>query len=356
MRVLHLCPLWYPIAPDAPGGIETLLARLLTHLEQLGCQNTVLATGDSVTDGELVPVLESGLAGRMRVGTAFEYVHYEQHQFALALERASEFDLIHSHVGPTAYFLSSVVGLAPVLHTQHTPVFADLQWFVSRHSAMWFSTVSEFQARKLVAACATRCQAIHNGIEVADFRFSDSPGDGLLFIGRMEHAKGPDIAVRVARALDRPLTLAGPIVDGRYFDETIRPFLDDRIRYVGVVDHEQKVDLFGRAACAVLPFQGEESFGLVAVEAMACGTPVVALANGALPEIVEPGLTGYITQDVAEISGLTLQALVLDRAAIRSRVGTRFDIAVAAEQYRKLYAQIVATAHQNPGRTVRYGA
>jgi glycosyltransferase involved in cell wall biosynthesis len=167
----------------------------------------------------------------------------------------------------------------------------------------------------------------------------------LLFLGRIEEKKGPDLAVQVARKLGRPLILAGPVVDEEFFDRAIRPFLNRQIRYVGVVNHRQKTELFGRAACVLMPSRWEEPFGLVAVEAMACGTPVVALARGALPELVEPGLTGYLIRNEETLADSVERAVQLDRAAIRARAAARFDMTVVAELYSELYTQ-VAMAHK----------
>jgi glycosyltransferase involved in cell wall biosynthesis len=138
--------------------------------------------------------------------------------------------------------------------------------------------------------------------------------------------------------------LAGPIIENDYFQAEIAPHLNDRIRYIGTVNRDQRNDLLSRAACAVLPFRGAESFGLVTVEAMACGTPVVALANGALPEIVEPGVTGYLTTDERALAGLVRPARALDRATIRQRATARFDLPAVAQQYVSLYQQIAPVA------------
>ncbi len=352
MKILHLAPLWFPVSQDSLGGIETFLTGLIAALEKLGCRNTLIASGDSRTTAELVPVVPQNLYDQMRSGTAAEYEYYEQHQLLLALERAAEFDVVHSHAGWSAYVLSGTPGLwARVLHTQHNPVYRDQEWFVRQHPEMWISTVSEFQARRLWRQGAARCYAIHNGIDMASLTFQPRGGEGLLFIGRLEEGKGPDLAVQVARTLGRPLILAGPMVDEEFFDRTVRPFLDGQIRYVGMVDHHRKTELFGQAACVLMPSRWEEPFGLVAVEAMACGTPVVALANGALPEIVEPGLTGYLGRDEEALAILVTHALRLDRSAIRARAAARFDMPVVAERYHNLYTQI-ATARSDP-RTVR---
>jgi glycosyltransferase involved in cell wall biosynthesis len=169
-------------------------------------------------------------------------------------------------------------------------------------------------------------------------------GEGLFFIGRIEWEKGPDLAVSVARRLGLPLTLAGPIIDRGFFRREIEPFLDDRVRYVGTVDHHRKNELFGRAACSVVPSRWDEPFGLVAIESMACGTPVVALAHGGLPEVIDPGVTGYLASDEGELAALVTRALGLDRAGVRDRAAARFDIPRIARQYLRLYEEIVAAS------------
>ncbi|MEO6456871.1 MAG: glycosyltransferase family 4 protein [Chloroflexia bacterium] len=347
MRVLHLAPLWYPISRDAPGGIETFLFRLVSALKKGGCAVSLIGSGDSEVEAELVPVVPEGLYSQMAAGRAAEYVYYEQHQLALAIDlcHEREFDVIHSHIGPAAYALSAVTGIgARVLHTVHTPVYRDMEWFVSRHPNIRLSAVSEWQSRKLREAGAADCCVIPNGIDVEDFTFSDKPGGGLLFVGRMERAKGADIAVRVARELGLPLTLAGPIVEREFFEESVASYLDGQIRYLGVVDHAGKNVLLGQAKCMLLPFRVEEPFGMVSLEAMACGTPVVALSKGALPEIVEPSLTGYLAQDETELGELLLRAMELDRAEIRARGAERFGIERTAELYYRLYREIAANA------------
>jgi glycosyltransferase involved in cell wall biosynthesis len=344
MKILHLGPLWFPVSRDAAGGRETSLAGLIGELQKRGCHNTLLAAGDSLTAAELVPVIPRNLMALMAEGTAGEMLFYREHQRMLALARAPEFDVIHSHLTPNVFSLSAVPGIGPrVLHTQHTPVWQDLEWFVGRHPDLWINTVSEFQARKLQAAGARRCFVVHNGIEVDSFAFQ-AGGAGLVFLGRIESGKGPDLAVEIARQLGLPLKLAGPVIDQGLFEKAIQPYLGDQIQYIGVVNHAQKNELFGQAGCALLPFRGAEGFGLVSVEAMACGTPVVALGNGALPEIVEPGLTGYLAARPEELPELVQSAQKLERAAVRQRVKMRFDLPVMADRYLKLYEQIVANA------------
>lgn len=342
MRVLHLCPLWFPVARDSPGGIETYLPTLLGELKDLGCDNTLLASAESVGDWTLMPVVERNIWEQMESGSVWDYGHYQQHQLLLALERAAEFDVVHSHIDWAAYVLSGVAGSRErLLHTQHTPVTRDVEWFVNRHPELRFTTVSEFQARKLRGFGATACEVIPNGIDMTTFAFEAEPqGDDLVYLGRMEQQKGPDIAVRVARALGRRLTLAGPMTNHEFFDAEIRPWLDDQVRYVGVVDHRTKSTLLGNAACVLMPARWEEPFGLVAVEAMACGTPVVALRMGALPEVVENGVSGFVADDEDGLIEAVAAAAQLDRRAVRASAEPRFDIRSVAAQYVELYERI----------------
>lgn len=345
MRVLHLCPLWFPVSEDAPGGIETLLAGLSRALAAQGCEVTLLASGDSQAAAPVVPVIPRCLRDQMEAETAWEHLYYEQHQLHLALERAREFDLIHSHLGTGGLSLSAVEELGNrVLHSLHCPLYGDMEWYAAQHPELWFAPVSEFQAAKLRRHGALRCRPVPNGVDFLRFPLTSTPGEGLVFLGRMEWGKGPDLAVRVSRELGLPLTLAGPITDDAFFDETIRPYLDGRIFYAGVLDHARKVALLGEAACALLPFRGEEGFGLVSVEAMACGTPVVALPNGALPEIVESGITGALADDETDLAFRVIEAVGLNRAAIRRRAQERFDITAVAARYLRLYEEMKEAA------------
>lgn len=346
MKVLHLCPLWFPVARDSPGGIETYLPTLLPELDRLGCDNTLLASAESAGDWKLIPVVERNVWEGMEDGTVWDYAHYEQHQLLLALEYGADFDVVHSHIGAPAFVLAGVPAVRDrLLHTQHTPVTRDVEWFVSRRPGLRFSTVSEFQARKLRAQGADACDAIPNGIDMSTFDFqSIRRGDELLYIGRMEQQKGPDIAARVARALGRRLTLAGPMTDREFFDAKIAPLLDDRVRYVGAVDHARKNELLGAAACLLMPSRWEEPFGLVAVEAMACGTPVVALRGGALPEVVEHGVSGIVADDENALAAGVAAATQLNRHEVRRRAERRFDIQDVAREYVDLYGRVAQDA------------
>lgn len=354
MHVLQLAPLWFPIAADSPGGIESFLAQLIPALKRHGCDVTLVACADSDTPASLIPASSRGIVDAMRDGVIWEYSYHEQHLLALALEKARDFDIVHSHLGMNAYSLSAVSGLRErTLHTIHTPVTPDMAWYFGQHPDIWVSAVSSFQARRLEEAGAHRCTVIPNGVDTRQFGPESTPGAGLVFLGRIESEKGPDLAVRAALELRLPLTLAGPIVEEEFFRRSIEPHIGGLIRYVGVADHRSKVELFRQAACAVLPFQRDEPFGMTVVEAMACGTPVVSFANGALPEIIEPGVTGYLVNEEKELASAITNATKLNRATIRARAVERFDIDAVARAYLELYTTIGAQRMKLPAGVVQ---
>lgn len=341
LKILQLCPLWAPISQNAAGGIETFLAHLTEALTDLACEITVMASGDSKARGELIPVVPKNVYSCMKAGDAEDYSAYEQQQVQLAIALGNRFDVIHSHIGPSAFALSGIANLQDrVVHALHSPVTKDLEWFVGQNPGILFSAVSRFQANKLLRSGAGRCEAIHNGIPLTQFPFEASCSAGLLFLGRIEYEKGPDIAIEAAKALDLPLILAGPIIQQEFFDAAIAPHLNRGIRYVGRVNHEEKIELLRNASCVLMPSRWDEPFGMVAIEAMACGTPVVALNSGAFPEIIKPGLSGYLCDDPQDIPKHVIAARALERSAIRAYVAEHFDIAQVARNYRSMYERI----------------
>ena len=336
MKILQLCPLWYPIGRDACGGIETLLATLVDALERQGGHSTLLATGDSNCAVPVIPVVDRNLVAAMADGEAAEYELYQQHQLALAASIAGEFDVVHSHAGPAAFVLSTPGVLdVPVIHTLHSQVTPDLAWYVSRHPDLLLTAVSRSQTSALAGA-AGRCTVVPNGIDPTAFAMGEG-GEGLVFLGRIESEKGADIAIDVARSSGRALDLAGPITDEAFFDRAIRPRLNGDVRYLGVASHEQKVELLGRSACVLMPSRWNEPFGIVAIESMACGTPVVGLAHGALPEIVEQGITGFTTPDESSLPDLVARAAALDRGQVREAFEAQYAIDAVAAAYLDVY-------------------
>jgi glycosyltransferase involved in cell wall biosynthesis len=332
MQIVQVAPLWFAIGARGPGGIETFLTALIEALRRAGADVTLIAAAGSEVPCRVVPAVERGLFDAMQDGAAWDQVPYEQHALRLARELGADADAVHCHLGPPGFAL----GDGPVLHTIHSLVGPDLAWFAARYPATWLSTVSEHHAAPLRAAGVARLRVIPNGLPFEIFQVGGG-GEGLAFLGRMEAAKGPDLAIDAARALRRPLTLAGPVTDPSFFEEVIEPALGDGIRYAGVLDHDEKTELLGSSTCVLMPSRWPEPFGLVAVEAMACGTPVAALPSGALPEVVQEELTGAVGADLIDA---VRRAERLDRTAVREHAAARFGIEAVAARYLEVLAEV----------------
>jgi glycosyltransferase involved in cell wall biosynthesis len=197
--------------------------------------------------------------------------------------------------------------------------------------------ISKFQAQ--IYAQRPNVELIPHGVDTAAFPFGESGGDYLLFLGRMIEDKGPAKAIEIARQVDMPLVLAGPPEDG--FDESVAPEIDgQQIRYVGRVDSSERDRLLSGAAALLYPLLYPEPFGLVPIEAMACGTPVLATSIGAVPELVEPGVTGYLAPSWEGLVDLVPRALQLDRRTIRERAVERFDSMRMVDAHEALYRRL----------------
>jgi glycosyltransferase involved in cell wall biosynthesis len=339
MNVLHVAPLWLPVGTDTPGGIETFLAQLCHAQQRQGVSVTLLASGDSDADLPVEAVLPDCVVERMGRHEAAWYEYYEQDLVLRAIELASDFDVVHSHIGATGFAIAARGGSTPVLHTLHNQASDDLCWLLSRHPELDVIAISEAQASVLRSAGARVDAVVHNGLRIGDVPFASVAGDDLVFLGRIEPAKGPDVAIEVARRTGRKLHLAGPVIDGEYFDEYITPSLDDDITYDGVLVGKEKSDLLSKAYCVVMPSTWKEPFGMVAIEAMTAGIPVVAIASGALAEIISDGVSGFVGDDVDELVRGVERVGELDRAEVRRYAGERFDIETVARRYGELYAR-----------------
>jgi glycosyltransferase involved in cell wall biosynthesis len=339
VRVLQVCPLWYAVSPDAPGGIESQVGSLGPVLASAGCQLTYLAAAGSRVPGTTIAVVDRPVYDLMADGEAGTYEPYEQHQLALASERMRDFDLVHSHIGPNGFVLSRLApSTVPVIHTLHNPVLDDQLWFLRRHPKLWITTVSEFQrARVKSAGLGNRCDVVCNGVDTSAYDFSADPSARIAFLGRLDRHKGPDLAVKAAIAAGRPIDVAGPMTTPAFFEETIKPLLTEPHRYIGVVRGQDKGRFLGNAACLVMPSRWPEPFGIVAIEAMACGTPVVALRSGALPEIVEDGVSGYVVDHEDDLARAIGRIDELDRRRVREHVVRKFDLSRTADRWMQIY-------------------
>jgi glycosyltransferase involved in cell wall biosynthesis len=340
VRIALLAPTWFAVPPARYGGIEWVVSHLADGLVEHGHDVTLFAAGESRTKAHLVTSYDE--APSFRIGHALPDLHH----CLTCLERAGDFDVINDHSGPLGCALGQVVA-TPFCHTVHGPlrgepgdVYAQIARVCPRVRLI---SLSEDQRSPLpglpwLATC-------HNAIDLDDYPFDPGDDGYLLFLGRMSPDKGAHHAVRIARETGVPLKLAGKMHEREeveHFDATVRPFLGGDIEYVGEVSHDEKVRLLQRAMLTVFPIQWPEPFGLVMIESMACGTPVLATALGSVPEVVADGRSGITAPSVDELILRVADAARLDRRGVRAVAEERFSSARMVADYEAAYTALLS--------------
>jgi glycosyltransferase involved in cell wall biosynthesis len=335
LRVAQIAPVAAPVSIETGQSIEQLVYLLTEELVRRGHDVTLFATADSQTSAELHSVYSRGYHDDPDL---WEWQLHEMINAAAAFERADEFDLIHCHCYQFALPFSRLVD-TPVLHSDHIPGGPDAAAAYRRYPEVHLVAPSLAHARQMTGLTPA---VIHHGIDVGAFPFSPARGDYLLFLGRMEEDKGPVAAIEAARAVEMPLVLAGP--PSEYFTDHVAPLVDGvEVEFVGEVGRTRRNELLARAAALVFPIQWAEPFGLVMVEAMACGTPVAATPEGAVPEVIDPGVTGFLAGDVASLPEAIRSCLTLDRGRIREVAQRHFHYRRMVDDYEALYGRILAS-------------
>lgn len=340
LRVAVVAPPWFEIPPYGYGGIEWLCHWLVEGLVARGHDVTLVAAGASHTSARFIQTFRDPPSARLGEPLP-ELLH------AAIADRAMadlDFDVIHDHsfAGP----LSAGGRSAPTVVTAHGPVDGELgEYFATLPPRVELVAISDAQRRW--APDLPWVATIHNSIPVDDYPFKSDKERFVLFLGRMSPEKGAHLAIEAARDAGFPLVIAGKINEPKehaYFEAEVRPRLGPDIKWIGAAQTEQKKDLLARARCLVFPIRWEEPFGIVMAEAMACGTPVVALNRGSVPEVVEDELTGFICDRTAELPEAIKRAELIDPAACRERARRRFDIAAMVEKYERVYRTAIEEA------------
>jgi glycosyltransferase involved in cell wall biosynthesis len=347
LRIAQIAPLWARLPPDGYGGAEQVVHALTEGLVARGCQVTLFASGDSRTSAALRATCDRNLLAKMQDGEAYVYEPYANASLADALRMAGAFDLIHCHLG-AAFIPFAALCPTPVLHTVHAALdLVDERWALERYPEVPVAALSHSQIATLPASRRRNIRVVYHGCDFDQYQQgSTAPGDYLLFLGRMNAAKNPAGAIRVARAAGMPIVLAGKPMTGaeeQYFDDQVRPLIDGRdVRYAGPVSLAEKVALLQGAAALVFPIQWEEHFGLVMIEAMACGCPVVACRRGSVSEVVDGGITGFHAPSEQELVDLVPRALALDRRRVREHARRRFSVDRMVADHLDLYGELLA--------------
>jgi glycosyltransferase involved in cell wall biosynthesis len=322
VRVAIIAPVWFPVPPSGYGGIEWVVSLLTDGLAAAGHDVTLFASGDSYTKAKLVSVFPE--APSADIGRTTPELRH-----ALAcFERADEFDIVNDHSGPVAAALGGAVE-TPVVHTVHGPlVGADGELYASlARVAPEVGLISVSLNQRKPQPDLPWIATCHNALDLGAYPVHTERGEYLLFLGRMSADKGCHRAVEVAQEAGVPLKIAGKMrepAEREYFEEYVAPHLGGGIEYLGETSHGKKVALLQNARATLFPIEWEEPFGLVMIESMACGTPVIATRWGAVPEVIEDGRTGIIVDDWRQTAGALEAADALDPAVLRSTVEERF--------------------------------
>lgn len=343
MKIALISPLAESVPPRTYGGTERIVSALADALVRSGEQVTLFATADSRTEAALLPMRTRAL----RLDPCGRGVETIAHMNMLqeVLKRAPHFDLLHFHI-EALHFPQCQQLAGKTLTTLHGRTdIADLAPFYARWRSFPLVSISACQRQAL--PLAHWIGTVHHGLPLEIYQPVPAPSnDYLAFLGRVSPEKRLDRAIRIAQKCGRRLKIAAKIdsADVEYFQSTISPLLTDAsVEFVGEIDDNAKSEFLGNAAALLFPIDWPEPFGLVMIEAMACGTPVVAWRQGAAPEVVEDGLTGFLVEDEAQAAQAVERALQLDRAAIRRRCEERFDAGHMAAHYRRIYRSMLET-------------
>lgn len=351
MRIAQIAPLWERVPPTTYGGTELVVSLLTEELVRRGHEVTLFASGDSITSAEL----ESVHAQALRLDpTVKEASIYEMLQLSRVYERANEFDVIHSHMGCAALPYASLVK-TPTVHTLHGVFTKDNEKMFTHARRQPFISISNSQREpRLGLNCVA---TVYNGVNTAAYKFYPKPSDPpyLAFLGRLSPEKGTHLAIEVAKRTGWTLKMAGKIdaVDVEYYEQEIKPHIDgEQIQFLGEANHVQKNILMGNAVATLFPITWREPFGLVMIESMASGTPVIAMELGSTSEVIAHGETGFLCNSVEEFIESLAQIHTIDRRACRQRVETHFSAERMTDGYEAVYQKVVAERFAQNGRAL----
>ncbi len=343
MRIAQVAPLCECVPPKLYGGTERIVSYLTEELVRQGHDVTLFASGDSKTLAKLVPCCDMAL--RLNPST-MDPLPYHVMMVEQVRQQAHEFDILHFHVdylhAPLVRQLSR-----PALTTHHGRLDSpDLARFYGMFHDMPLVSISKDQRGYLRQA--HWIGTVHHGLpsDLLPFRPA-SRGGYLVFLGRISPEKRPDLAIEIAAKAGVPLKIAAKVdrVDQAYWDEKIQPMVraHSNVQFIGEIDEREKAELLGKATALLFPIDWPEPFGLVMIEAMACGTPVIALRRGSVSEIVEEGISGLIADNVEQAVAAVRRVAELDRAKVRAAFERRFAVERMAKDYVDIYRRLVAS-------------
>ncbi len=334
-RLAMLSPIAWRTPPRKYGPWERVVSLLTEGLVQRGIDVTLFATKESRTTGTLRAVAPMGYEEDVELNRkVWECLHISE-----VFEHAEDFDLIHNNFDflPLSYSQLVATPVVTTIHGFSSPKILPV--YQKYDQKVTYVSISNADREPSLHYIAT----VYHGIDVENFSFQPTPKDYLIYFGRIHQDKGTSEAIQIARQCKRKLLIAGPIQDEAYYQKEVAPHLDEKnIRYIGNVEPEQRNELLGNAVALLHPINFNEPFGLSVVEAMACGTPVVAFKRGSMPEVIEDGKTGFLVSTVAEASTAVDNLATIKRADCRQHVIDNFSVNRMVNDYLRVYQQILA--------------
>lgn len=345
LKIAQVAPFWFSVPPQSYGGTERVVSYVTEELVRRGHEVTLFASDESKTTARLVSPVPSKSLQAIEFFCDTNYSVINSSVNAIVAARAAEFDIIHSHAGYFSFYFCDLIK-TPVVHTLHNqlPRTSEVENDLYRlYKHLNFISISkEFQTHFNLNYIGNA----YHGLPLDLFPFSPEKGTYFFWMGRASKNKGELDAIEAARTADVPLTLALSVRPDskQYYEEKIKPKLNDSIRVLSNVGFEDGPKLYGGAKAFLFPVAWREPFGLIMIEAMACGTPVIAYNRGSVSEIVKDGVTGFVVDPARGIDGL-VEAIKrideIDRAACRRHVEEHFTVEKMVDQYEALYSEIL---------------
>jgi len=344
LKIALLAPFEEPVPPHKYGGTELVVYNLAEELTKLGHEITLLASGDSHTSAKLkacvprsIRVLPEASSPPIRQG-----LNYAGLAKAITLINQNGFDILHNHFGWQMLLFRDLI-TCPIVTTLHGTLEEPTEKYMhNRFQEENFISISNTQRKH--GPKLNYVATVYNGIQVERFTFNDKPKDYFAFLGRIHPHKGPEYAIEIAKKAGIKLIMAAKIdpLDVDYYERCVKPLIDGKqIQFIGEPDHKGKVELLKNAKALLLPVQWDEPFGLVNIEALACGTPVINMRRGSLPEIINEGKQGYLCKTIDDAVNAIPKIGKINRLGCRQYVEANFTAKQMAERYVDAYKKVL---------------
>lgn len=342
LRIAQIAPLWIPVPPRTYGGIELILSNLIEELSKRNYDVTLFASGDSQTGTTLIPATEKALWLRKDLRSPHAVII---RLIKMVRDRKNQFDLIHNHFDFFMYPLLICDENPPILTTLHRPIDEELARVARSFPKMNFCAISQDQKQSAEENGIRVIDVVHNGINPQNYQFNRKPEDHFVYLGRLNKEKGIIDALDVVKKAGVKLVVAGNIAGGdewNYFLHEVQPRLNDEgIHFAGEVNLEQKVKLLGSAKGLIFPINRREPFGLVMIEAMVCGTPVIAFNKGSVSEVIKDKKTGFIVDTKEEMIEAIKKIDSIKRKDCRKHIEQNFTLEQMVGKYEEIYKKLI---------------